>query len=435
MDALSTLIFLILQRFVNNVQILSNSTMKKIIYTLLFFTSFQLAAQDHPSCDGNRYRNDVFENFTETTGLKYGEGTTFNGEFQELFLDIYEPEGDTETLRPLIILAFGGSFIGGERDDMAFLCEAYAKRGYVAATIDYRLYDGPLFPIPSGEDMTDVVIKSISDMKAAIRYMREDAATTNLYQIDSDNIFVGGISAGSITAAHTAMMDSTDIITDDLLAILEANGGWEGNSSDNFEYSSDVKAYINFSGALNDASWIDPTDPPFMSIHDDMDGTVPYGEGFASVFGFDIIYMEGSEIMHQEAEAEGVMNTLYTIENSDGHVSYMMNAEGRAESINRSSDFLYEQLCADYVSGIEDEYTELKGLSVSPNPTSGLITIKNESTQVLTSTIFNTFGQNLGTWQNASQIDLSNLANGIYFLETSNEVSKEKTVTKIIVKL
>ncbi|MGK0363715.1 MAG: para-nitrobenzyl esterase [Saprospiraceae bacterium] len=408
--------------------------MKKIIYLLLFLTSFQLTAQNHPTCDGNRYRSDVFENFTETTALKYGEGTTFAGNFQELFLDVYEPEGDTETLRPLIILAFGGSFIGGERADMVFLCEAYAKKGYVAATIDYRLYDGPLFPIPSGADMTDVVIKSISDMKAAIRYMREDAATTNLYKIDPDNVFVGGISAGSITAAHTAVIDSTDSFTDELLAILEANGGWEGNSSDNFEYSSDVQGYINFSGGLNDASWLDETDPPFMSVHDDMDEVVPYGEGFASIFGFDIIYLEGSQIMHQEADTEGVMNTLYTIENSNGHVSYMGSAAGRTENINRSADFLYELLCADYVSGIEDEYTELKGLSISPNPTSGLINLKNETSQILNSTIFNTFGQNLGTWENASQIDLSNLGNGIYFLEIINEASKEKTVTRIVVK-
>ncbi len=408
--------------------------MKKIIYTLLLFISFQLNAQNHPTCDGNRYRADVFENFTSTTALKYGEGTTFGGNFQELFLDVYEPEGDTETLRPLIILAFGGSFIGGERQDMAPLCQAYARRGYVAVTIDYRLYDGPLFPIPSGADMTDVVVKSISDMKAAIRYMREDAATTNLYKIDTDNVFVGGVSAGSITAAHTAVLDSTDVFTDELLGILEANGGWEGNSSDNFEYSSDVKGYINFSGGLNDASWIDANDPPFMSIHDDMDEVVPYGEGFASIFGFDIIYLEGSQIMHEEADMEGVTNVLYTIENSNGHVSYLMNGAGLLESVNRSSDFLYELLCADYVSGIEGEYTELEGLSISPNPTSGLITLKNENSRILSSTIFNTFGQKLGTWKNVSQIDLSHLGSGVYFLETSDISSKEKTITKVVVK-
>jgi len=408
--------------------------MKKIIYALLFLSSFQMTAQNHPTCDGNRYRSDVFENFTSTTGLKYGEGTTFGGNFQELFLDIYEPEGDTETLRPLIILAFGGSFISGTREDMAFLCEAYAKRGYVAATIDYRLYDGPFFPIPSGEDMTDVVVKSISDMKAAIRYMREDAATTNLYKIDPNNIFVGGISAGSITAAHTAVIDSTDTFTDELLEILDANGGWEGNTSDNFEYSSEVQGYINFSGGLNDASWMDATDPPFMSIHDDNDGVVPYGEGFASIFGFDIIYLEGSQIMHEEADAEGIMNTLYTIENSDGHVSYMTNGAGREESINRSSDFLYELLCADYVSSIEDEYTILENLSISPNPTSGLIYIKNESSRALSSTVFNSLGQRLGIWKSSSQIDISHLENGIYFLETRDENSKEKTVTKIVKK-
>ena len=49
--------------------------------------------------------------------------------------------GDTENNRPLIILAHGGSFIAGVRANpsMVSLGEAFAKRGYVVASISYRL--------------------------------------------------------------------------------------------------------------------------------------------------------------------------------------------------------------------------------------------------------------------------------------------------------
>lgn len=406
--------------------------MKKIIYAFLLIFSCQLSAQNHPTCDGNRYRDDVFTEVTVTTGIKFGENTTFSGEFQELFMDVYEPTGDDAVMRPVIVLAFGGSFIAGEREDLDFLCEAYAKKGFVAVTIDYRLYDGLLFPIPTAATFTDVTIKAIADIKAAIRFMREDAATTNQFRIDPEFVFSGGISAGSIAAAHAAVIDDTDTFTDEVLEIIENNGGWEGDSSDNFEYSSDVIGYVNFSGALNDADWIDENDPPFISYHDDNDGVVPYGEGFAAVFGFNIIYVEGSQIMSQTADDLGVFNELNTIENSDGHVSYFMDPTTGEETINGSADFLYELICADYVSGVNDEYSELSNFSVSPNPTSGLLILENENISTLSSTLFNAFGQKLGTWENVQSIDLSGFTNGFYFLETSDETEKTKTVNKII---
>lgn len=34
--------------------------------------------------------------------------------------------------------------------------------------------------------MTDVVIKAVGDMKAAVRFLRQDAATVNNYRIDTN---------------------------------------------------------------------------------------------------------------------------------------------------------------------------------------------------------------------------------------------------------
>ena len=192
---------------------------RAIFTTMLIFGVVGFAfAQNYPGCDDIRYRTDVFTEVESTLGLSYGSGTTIAGNSQELFLDVYQPVGDVQEIRPVIILAFGGSFISGERGDLAGLCESYARRGFVAVSIDYRLYDLPLIPFPTSDEMRDVVVRSISDFKAAIRFMREDAATSNTFRIDPNMIFVGGVSAGAIAAAHTAVLDETDDIDADLSA-------------------------------------------------------------------------------------------------------------------------------------------------------------------------------------------------------------------------
>lgn len=406
--------------------------MKKnlLLFITLLFTTIS-TAQD-VGCDGLRYYEDVFTDIKSTKELKYGEGTTLFGNFQELFLDVYEPEGDDLEMRPVIILAFGGSFIGGERSDLEFLCEAYARKGFVAVTIDYRLFDGPLFPLPTANQMKNVVIKTASDMRAAIRYMRQDAATNNFYRIDPNQVFVGGVSAGSITAFHTAALDEEDDFPQDIQDILAENGGLEGNSSDNFEYSSEVQGIINFSGGLNDASWIDENDPPFVSIHDELDGVVPYEGGNATVFNFPIIYMEGSATCHQVADSLDVTNELKTIENSLIHVSYFSNVSKIIENVNFTSAFIADLLCPLGPTSTQEIDNSVASITAFPNPTSGLISISNASNQNLQLELYSILGRKLGTYTNTTTLDLSDQPNGIYFLTIHNPRNKATKTIKLI---
>ncbi|PTM13412.1 MAG: esterase [Bacteroidetes bacterium] len=407
--------------------------MRSILSICLLLFLSQLGAQNHPSCDGMRYRLDVFSDVTTTLAVKFGENTTIAGNAQELFMDIYEPTGDDLANRPVIVLAYGGSFISGVRADMAFLCEAYAKKGFVAVSIDYRLYDGPLFPIPSGETMQDVVIKTVSDMKAAIRFLREDAATDNVYRIDADYVFVGGISAGAITAAHTAFLDDTDTFTPALAAIIEANGGLEGNSSDNLQYSSAVQGVVNFSGALNDASWIDAEDPPFFSVHDQLDPIVPFMGAPATILGFDIIYVEGSFLLKEQADAVGVENQLFVIANSQGHVSYFQSsAETTILYINRSAEYLHYLVCGEFISSLTEADQQLAGLLVYPNPTTGLLNLRQDGDEVLEVRLSNALGQLVGQWSNSRQLDLTTFPTGMYLLEVRDAATQGRVVRKVV---
>jgi acetyl esterase/lipase len=71
--------------------------------------------------------------------------------------------------------------MGGKRQDMAELCEAIAKRGLLATTVQYRL--APAFRWPA----------MLDDVQAAVRYLRHNAAK---YNIDPNRIGAAGASAG-----------------------------------------------------------------------------------------------------------------------------------------------------------------------------------------------------------------------------------------------
>lgn len=408
--------------------------MQKIIFTLSLLTGmiYSVFAQNHPTCDGIRYVSEVFTSVDTTLDVLYGNNTTFGGNNQDLYMDIYEPAGDAATMRPTIILAFGGSFISGQRQDMDDLCRYYAQRGFVAVTIDYRLYDGPFIPFPTAADMTDVVIKAVGDMKAAIRFLREDAATTNNYQIDPDMIFVGGISAGGIAAAHTAYVDSTDTLAPNEMTALNNNGGFEGNSSNNVGlYSSEVHGVVNFSGALREAAYIGTNSVPLFSAHDDNDGTVPYAGGNAQIFSFPIIYVEGSSLMAQQANTSGVTNFLITIPNSNGHVSYFgSNATQWQDTVlNTSADFLHDNVICPLISSVGALPAELVSADFYPNPADiDMVVAFEELPSNYTIVLYDNMGrqvfQEKGISTNQYVLAKENVAAGVYFVQIHFENAK-----------
>ena len=94
----------------------------------LSFTSKTTQAQSALGCDGKRYLQDVFTDTTHFKGLQYGSNKTSSSPNTPLYMDIVQPKGDTLSRRPLIILAFGGGFIQGERKDLLALCQLFAKK-------------------------------------------------------------------------------------------------------------------------------------------------------------------------------------------------------------------------------------------------------------------------------------------------------------------
>ena len=128
--------------------------MKKITLFLSCLIAGTLFGQS--PCATGRYATDVFSNFTTTSDITYGQNTSWNGASTTLKMDVYQPTGDTETKRPLIIFVHGGSFIGGSKTDgdMVAFSQKFTKKGYVCASIDYRL---GFFPFDSANAVKAVV--------------------------------------------------------------------------------------------------------------------------------------------------------------------------------------------------------------------------------------------------------------------------------------
>jgi hypothetical protein len=323
--------------------------MKKI--TILFSCLIISSISAQSPCETGRYASDIFSNFTTTSDIVYGQNTSYTGSNTTLKLDVYEPTGDTEINRPLILFVHGGSFIGGTKTDgdMVAMCQRFARKGYVTASIDYRL---GFFPFDSA-NAVKAVVRATQDLRAAIRFFYKDKQTTNTYKIDTSHIFIGGSSAGAITALHVGYLNEVCEISDYLnQTTIDQLGGLEG-SSGNPGYSSTVQGILNGCGALARYSWLEAGNIPVASVHGTNDGTVKYNRGVVNP-GVPLMYLDGSRMIHERACAVGVENQVYTFLGAP-HVPYAGNAAYMDTTVNFFRDFLIKQLgCTDAIIQAEN---------------------------------------------------------------------------------
>lgn len=332
--------------------------MKYLIYILAAAALLLTSCEDDPvstmmeeevivpptPCELGRYITPAFTEISVTT-KPFGMVSTGAGEVP-LLMDIYTPDGDTLTDRPVVILAFGGAFVTGDRSQMEETATYFASRGYVAAAIDYRIYAG--FGLPSGEEILDVAVKAMHDVKGAVRYLRNDAMTDNQYGIDPEQIIVGGISAGAIASLQAAFLDEGDLAESDdqMRSAIALNGGIEGTSND-IAVSSSVIGVLNYSGALYDLDFIDAGDPWVISTHGDADTVVPYLTGRVQV-GFPIDFeLNGSGVMHPRLEEAGITHYLETVAGG-GHVDIYTDAAFAASRVAfavTQSAFVSDRIC------------------------------------------------------------------------------------------
>lgn len=158
-----------------------------------------------------RYRTPIFAGASAVTAT-YGQAPDLtSGSPVTLQLDVYRPNGDSATSRPLLVWIHGGGFSGGNRGQMASEAIAYARLGYVTASISYRLDPGNhCGEVQAGLYSGDTLVAERDRCLRAILAARDDAATAigwlrahaATYGIDPTRVAVGGSSAGAVTAIH-----------------------------------------------------------------------------------------------------------------------------------------------------------------------------------------------------------------------------------------
>ncbi len=270
------------------------------------------------AANAQRFLTEVFPSFTKTSNIQYGTNfTVLTGApvSQPLFLDLYEPAGATDTMqkRPLIILLHSGSFLpayrkgqfdGGRNDSgIVFMCQSFARRGYVVANVDYRAGWNPAgstIDIRRGT-LINAFVRGIQDVRAAVRFMRKDAATTNAYKIDQDKVIVGGPATGGALAVNfAALVDTNQLkipkfqgsngayyVNHSVVGDLDGFGGNPAvnNSGNSPGYNGRGNFIFAFEAIVGDSSWIIPGLPPIVSMHRQNfpANTQPYGNGTVSV--------------------------------------------------------------------------------------------------------------------------------------------------------
>src|SRR5438445_1715211 len=161
--------------------------------------------------------------------LRYREGKS-----ESWKLDLAYPKEQGTRPRPALVIIHGGGWIEGDKSSFTSLkywapgnIIDFAKLGFVAATLNYRLSREAPFPA------------ALEDCKGAVRWLRAHAEE---YHIDVNRIGAYGNSAGGHLALLLAMVDKANG--------LEGDGPYQ-------DQSSMVQAVISDSGPV-DLDWKKP---------------------------------------------------------------------------------------------------------------------------------------------------------------------------------
>ena len=388
--------------------------MKFPVLTLCLFFFAQMAIAQN--CEPERYLKPVFANTLLYQDLEYSKdapeffSSVGGAEItvdRDMHVDVRVPIGDTLSKRPCIIWAHAGAFLdapllGGtfvigdkEADDMVALIDSFARRGYVAASIQYRL----------GIDVLDetsgfrAVYRAAQDGSAAVRYFKENA---DVFNIDTNFVFFAGSSAGALAGTHLTYVQDAEVPTQyvgaqyNFLGIQKAADLGTPDSrpvervSTLAPYTSTTipgnvdrypAALVSCWGAIGDTTWINGADDdvPAVMFHGLADAVVdPYcDEPFSGLF----VTPEacGGAAMTPRMVNEGIEHVSYLVPGEEHIYWGGLNGDFIATNpmtpyfeivIGQIGEFLYDQMkpADPLASGPTAAFTTQTSTYSVPNP-------------------------------------------------------------------
>ena len=242
-------------------------------------------------------------------------------------LDLYLPAKPAEKPLPLVIWIHGGAWSAGSKDGCPFL--PFVNRGFAVASINYRLSQMAIWPA------------QIQDCKAAVRFLRANAAK---YNLDPDHFGVGGGSAGGHLVAvlgtagqvkelegdlgNNGVSSRVQAVCDlfgptDLLKMAEQAGPNSTlqhdspNSPESKLIGGAIQENKEKAKTANPITYVSKDSAPFLIMHGDKDPLVPLGQ---------------SQLLEKALKDAGVEVTLKVIEGA-GHGGRQFNSPEANEAI------------------------------------------------------------------------------------------------------
>jgi predicted esterase len=381
----------------------------------------------------------IFTNSQITSQLNvvYGNAVTWQGQNQALTLNVCYPKfsEDTMALRPFILIIHGGGFVSGNKEDWNDECLEFAKRGFVAATIDYRLGLTPNCAVDSFS-YDKAIYRAIQDARAALRFVVENAATS---RIDTSRMFIGGGSAGAATSLGVVYFSQPD--WDSYSPTIPQTLGPLNTSGNNLTNTFSIKGVMNNWGGIG-KEFITPEEMvPMISFHGDADSTVNIDSALAkSCVDPPVVY--GSRPLYTLLTNSGICSDL-SIKVDGGHGVY--NNAGNNYRVERTACFFKSVMCntctnfystdsipanCSGVLGINTPAAN-SAFSIYPNPSSGDFNLVFADNAKRTITLTNAMGQLVQRFTVADkQAVVAPQVSGLYFItvQDSDKVWSQKII-------
>ncbi|MFS4418033.1 alpha/beta hydrolase fold domain-containing protein [Maribacter sp. 2307ULW6-5] len=191
-----------------------------------------------------------------------------------LTLSIYHSK-ELKGKAPLIVFVHGGAWKKGDKDDYLPYLISYAKKGYVTATIQYRLSGTAKYPA------------QLLDVQSAVKWLKEHAEH---YHIDPKKVaMVGGSAGGHLVMMNAYTTNSQSLGENGFSSNVQAIVNFYGPSDLVHEEARDKppveylmgKTFEEAPEAYKRASPIyavTEAAPPTITFHGTLDELVPYGQ-------------------------------------------------------------------------------------------------------------------------------------------------------------
>lgn len=261
----------------------------------------------------SQFKGKIFSN------VQYGSNINSKNQQQALAMDIYQPPNFVQGKKyPFVLLIHGGGFLNGTKAAMASMAAQLANNGYVSASIDYRLgwLSTPKGNANCGDSIAFkmAVLKAVQDAKASMRFITKNADS---YGIDVDRMFIGGASAGAVTAWYSIYM--TDKNINRLLPDYNAASmGSINTSTNNIQVSYSVKGLISMWGGFGDPAYITKDNAiPTIFFHGKKDPAAPFNYGYVNHCS-DFIKSYGTEPLYNRLKSLNVL-ALAFVDPNGGH--------------------------------------------------------------------------------------------------------------------